>query len=90
MDLSRRTYEPVETPTPTVTDNLTDDNFVNEVDLKMSERDFNTWMVQLANENREDYWLGMELQNYIMAIEIKVETPINFKTGEGCPMCKFG
>ena len=38
--LSRRTYEPVETPTPTVTDNLTYDNFVNAVDLKMSERDF--------------------------------------------------
>ena len=39
---SRRTYEPVETPTPTVTDNLTDDNFVNAVDLKMNERDFNS------------------------------------------------
>ena len=33
--LSRMTYEPVETPTPTVTDNLTDDNFVNAMDLKM-------------------------------------------------------
>ena len=66
------TYEPVETPTPTVTDNLTDDNFVNAMDLKMSERDFNRWMIQLANENREDYRLGMELQNYTMAIEMAV------------------
>ena len=64
--LSRMTYEPVETPTSTVTDNLTDDNFVNAMDLKMSERDFNSWMIQLANENREDYRLGMELQNYTM------------------------
>ena len=38
-------------------------------------------MVQLANENREDYRLGMELQNYTMAIEMKVENHINFKTG---------
>ena len=77
--ISRRTYEPVETPTPTVTDNLTDDNFVNSMDLRMSERDFNSWMVQLANENRENYRLKMELQNYIMAIEREVDTPINFK-----------
>ena len=49
--LSRMIYEPVETATPTVTDNLTDDNFVNAMDLKMSERDFNSWMIQLANEN---------------------------------------
>ena len=45
--LSRMTYEPIETQTPTVTDNLTDDNFVNAMDLKMSERDFNSWMIQL-------------------------------------------
>ena len=44
----------------------------------MSERDFNSWMVQLANENREGYRLGMELQNYTMAIEMEVETPLNF------------
>ena len=80
--LSRMTYEPVETPTPTVIDNLTDDNFVNAMALRMSERDFNSWMIQLANENREDYRLGMELQNYTMAIEMEVETPINFKTGD--------
>ena len=34
--LSLMTYEPVETLTPTVTDNLTDDNFVKAMDLKMS------------------------------------------------------
>ena len=38
-------------------------------------------MVQLANENREDYRLEMELQNYTMVVEMEVETPINFKTG---------
>ena len=82
--LSRRTYEPIETPTSTTTDNLTDDNFVNAIDLRMSERDFNSWMVQLANENQEDYRLEMELQNYTMAIEMEVGIPINFK--RGCPM----
>ena len=61
VEISRRTYEPLETPTPTVTDNVTDDNFLNAVDLKMSERDFNIWIVQHANENLEDYRLGMEL-----------------------------
>ena len=60
--LSRMTNEPDETPTPTATDNLTDDNFVNATDLRMSERDFNSWMIQLANENREDYRLEMKLQ----------------------------
>ena len=80
--LSRMTYEPVETPTPTVTDNLTDDNFVNATDLKMSERDFNSWIIQLANENREDYRFGMKLQNYTMAIEMAVKTPLNFKAEE--------
>ena len=34
-------------------------------------------MIRLANENRADYRLGMELQNYTMAIEMAVETPIN-------------
>ena len=68
--LSRMTYEPVEAPTPTVTGNLTDDNFVIAMELKMSECDFNSWMIQLANESREDYRLGMKLQNYTMAIEI--------------------
>ena len=75
--LSRMTYEPDKTPTPTVTDNLTDDNFVNATALRMSERDFNSWLIQLANENRKDYRLGMKLQNYAMAIEMTVETPIN-------------
>ena len=56
---------------------MTDDNFGNAMDLKMSERDFNSWMIQLANENRKDYRLGMDLQNYTMAIEMAVETPIN-------------
>ena len=75
--LSRMTFEPVEIPTPTVTDNLTDDNFMNAMDLKMSERDFSSWMIKLANKNREDYRLGMKLQNYTMAIEMAVETLIN-------------
>ena len=35
--------------------------------------------MQLANENREDYRLGMKMQNYTMASEMAVETPINFK-----------
>ena len=36
-------------------------------------------MIQLANENRENYRLGMKLQNYTMAIEMAVETTIHFK-----------
>ena len=79
--VSRMTYEPVETPTPTVTDNLTYDNFVNATDLRMSERDFSSWLIQLANENREDYRVGMELQNYTIAMEMAVETPINYEAG---------
>ena len=52
--------------------------FVNAVDLRMSECDFNSWMFQLANENWESYRLGMKLQNYTMAIEMEVGIPINF------------
>ena len=51
--LSRRTYGPTETPASTVTDALRD-NFVNAVDLEMDKRNFIDWMVQLANENREN------------------------------------
>ena len=35
-------------------------------------------MIQLANEYREDYRLGMELQNYTMAIEMEIENPIDY------------
>ena len=51
---------------------------MNAVDLKMSERDFNSSMVQLANENWEDYRLGMELQNCTMAIGLEIENPIDY------------
>ena len=46
-----------------------DDNFVNAVDLGIDERDFNAWLIQLANENKEDYRFGKELQYYTAAIE---------------------
>ena len=62
--------------------------FVNAVDLRMSERDFNSWMFQLANENREGYRLGMKLQNYTMAIEMKVGIPLILMRRE--PMFTFG
>ena len=74
--LSRMTYEPAGNPTPAVTGKLTDDNFVNAIDLKMSERDFNSWMIQLANENREDYRLGMKLQNYTMLLRWQQKRPL--------------
>ena len=72
--LSRITYEPVETPT--VTDNLTGDNFVNAMYLRMSERDYYCWMIQLANENRKDYRLGMKLQNYTMLLYYTIIVPL--------------
>ena len=56
------------------------------MDLRMSERHFNSWIVQLANENLEDYRLGKEFQNYTMAIEMEVQTPINYKTGALCSL----
>ena len=73
--LSRKTYGPTETPVPTITDALMDDNFVNAVDLGMDERDFNDWMVKLANENREEYRFGNELQHYTTAIEVQDGSP---------------
>ena len=43
--LSRMTYEPTEVPTPAVRDALMDDNFVNAMDLRMRESDFNSFLV---------------------------------------------
>ena len=59
--LSRMTYEPAEVPTHAVTDALMDDNFVNAVDLWMRESDFNSWLVQIANKEKECYQFGSEL-----------------------------
>ena len=70
--LSRMTYEPTEIPTPAVTDALMDDNFVNAVDLGMRESDFNSWLVQLANEDKASYRFGGELLHYTAAIDVDV------------------
>ena len=75
--LSRRTYEPTEVPTPTSTDALMDYNFVNAVDLRMSERDFNKISVQLANENKAYYRFWSELQYYTGTIETEEATLSN-------------
>ena len=79
--LSRRTYEPVATPTLTITDNLTDDNFVNAMNLRMSESDFNSWMVPLAKENREDCLLGMELQIIPWLLRWKLKLSLILRRG---------
>ena len=50
--LSRMTYEPTEVPTPAVKIALMDDNFVIAMDLGMSESDFNSWLVQIANKEK--------------------------------------
>ena len=53
--LSRMTYESTEVPTPAMTDALMDDNFVHAVDLGMRKIDFNSWLVQIANKEKESY-----------------------------------
>ena len=59
--LSRITYEPTEVPKPAVTDALMDDNFVNAMDLGIRESDFNSWLIQLANKEKECYQFESEL-----------------------------
>ena len=83
-ELSRRTYEPVKTPNPTITNNLTDDNFGIAIELSMSERDFNSWMVQLANENWEDYRFGKELQIIPWLLRWKLKPPLILRRSALC------
>ena len=53
--LSRMTYEPTELPTPAVTDALMDDNDVNAMNLEMKDRDFNSWLMQIADKEKQSY-----------------------------------
>ena len=59
--LSRMTYEPTEVPTPAVTDALMNDNCIIAMNLEMRESDFNSWLVQIANEEKESYQFGSKL-----------------------------
>ena len=76
--LSRMTYEPTVVPTPAVTDALMEDNFINAMDLGMRKSDFNSWLVQIANKEKESYQFGSELLYYTAAIGIS--------DGEGPPL----
>ena len=71
--LSRMTYEPTGASTPTVTDELMEANFVNAVDLGMRESEFNSWLIQLSNENKASYRFGCELLHYTAAIDVDDE-----------------
>ena len=71
--LSRMTYEPTGASTPTVTDALKDDNSVNAVDLGMRESEFNSWLIQLSNENKAISRFRCELLHYTAAIEVDDE-----------------
>ena len=53
-----------------MTDALMDDNFINAMDLGMRESDFNTWLVQIANKEKESYQFGSELLYYTAAIDV--------------------
>ena len=75
--LSRMTYEPTEVPTPAVTDALVDDDCINAMNLEMRESDFNSWLVQIANKEKESYQFGSELLYYTAAIGVS--------NGEGPP-----
>ena len=68
--LSRMTYEPTEVPTPAVTDALMNDSFVNAVDLGMREIDFSSWLVQIANKEKQSYQFGSESLYYTAAIDV--------------------
>ena len=68
--LSRMTYEPTEVPTPAVTDASMDDNCINAMDLGMRKSDFNSWLVQIANKEKESYQFGSELLYYTAAIGV--------------------
>ena len=68
--LSKMSYELTEVPTPAVTDVLMDDNFVNAMDLGMRESDFNSWLDQIANKEKESYQFGSELLHCAAAIDV--------------------
>ena len=68
--LSRMTYEQTEVLTPAVTDALIDDYFLNAIDLEMTESDFNSWLVQIAKEEKESYQFGSVLLYYTAAIDV--------------------
>ena len=75
--LSRMTYEPTEVPAPDVTEALMVDNFVNSVDLWMRESEFNSWLVQLANENKVSCRFVGELLHDTATIEVDDEEQLN-------------
>ena len=54
-----------------------DDNFVNAVDLGIREGEFNSWLVQLANENKASYRFRGELLNYTAATKVNDEETFN-------------
>ena len=68
--LSRMTYEPTEVPTSAVTDALMDDNGFNAMNIEMKESDFNSWLMQIADKEKESYKFGIELLYYTAAIRI--------------------
>ena len=74
--LSRMTYESTEVPTPAVTDAVMNDNLFNAVHLWMRESDFNSWLVQLANEDKASYRFGGELLHYTAAIDVDDGGPL--------------
>ena len=74
--LPRMTYEPMEVPTLAVTDALMDDNFINAVDLGMRESDFDSCLIQLANEDKANYQFGGELLHYTAAIDVNDGSPL--------------
>ena len=78
--LSTMTYEPTEVPTPAVTDALMDGNLINAMDPGMKECDFNSWLVQIANKEKESYQFGSELLYYTAAIDVS--------DGEGPPLMR--
>ena len=47
-----------------------DDNFYNAVDLGMRESDFNSWLVQIANNEKASYQFGGELLFYTAVIDV--------------------
>ena len=50
-----------------------DDNFVDAVDLGMRESEFNSWLMQLSNENKASYRFECELLHYTPAIVVDDE-----------------
>ena len=77
--LSERTYEPTETPAPTITNTLMD-NFVNEVDLGMNGRDFIDYLVQRQMKTRRII-LSKTNYNFILRLLRLKMGPRQFKYG---------